>query len=165
MSILALPVEERVCFGRGIPRAVNALLQQAAASTGDFAAAERALLAARALAPAQLEVLIALYKLYFYNGRIGQAEEVVIETLCRAAHKGGFDPDWRRLERTSADWRDASGPARVYLYSLKALAFIRIRCNDRHGADELLATLRRLDPHDRVGAVVIGDLAAALEEA
>ena len=165
MTLLALPIEERVCFGRGIPRAVNALLQRAAASTRDFVAAERALLEARTLAPWQLEVLVALYKLYFYNGRIGQAEQVVTETLYRAAHSGGFTPDWRRLDRNSTDWRRPSGPARAYLYSLKALSFIRLRCHDRSGADELLATLRRLDPHDQVGAGVIGELAAALEEA
>jgi hypothetical protein len=39
-------VEERVRFGGGIPVAVNALLQQAAANAHDFAASERALLAA-----------------------------------------------------------------------------------------------------------------------
>jgi hypothetical protein len=165
MRALRFPVGERVRFGRDIPPAVNALLQQAAASTHDFTASERALLAARELAPAQLEVLIALYKLYFYRGHIGQAEQVVIETLYRAAHKGGFDPDWRCLDRASTDWRDASGPGRAYLYSLKALSFIRLRCNDRPGAEELLAALRRLDPHDRVGAGVVGDLAAALEDA
>jgi hypothetical protein len=158
-------VEERVRFGRAIPAAVNALLQQAAANAGDFAASERALLQARELAPKQLEVFIALYKLYFYRGFTGKAEQVVLEALHSAAGSGGFDPDWRSLGVDSADWQVCEGPARVYLYSLKALCFIRLRQNDGRGAAELFATLRRLDPYDQVGVGVLRDLADGLGEA
>jgi len=158
-------VEECVRFGRAIPAAVNALLQQAAANAGDFAASERALLRARALAPKQLEVFIALYKLYFYRGFTGKAEQVVLEALYSAADSGGFDPDWRSLAVDSADWQACEGPARVYLYTLKALCFIRLRQNDSYGAADLFATLRRLDPDDHVGAGVLRDLADGLEEA
>ena len=82
-------VEERVRFGRAIPAAVNALLQQAAARSQDFAASEQALLQARLLAPRQLEVFIALYKLYFYRGLTAKAEKVVLEALHSAAHLKG----------------------------------------------------------------------------
>jgi len=157
-------VEERVRFGRDIPVAVNALLQQAAASAGDFAASESALLQARAMAPQQLEVFIALYKLYFYRGFTDMAEQVVQEALHSAAQAGGFAPDWRSLGAGSADWLASEGPARVYLYSLKALCFIRLRQNDSHGAAQLFAALRRLDPDDQVGAGVLKDLADGLEE-
>lgn len=157
-------VEERVRFGRAIPTAVNALLQQAAANTHDFAASEHALLQARALAPKQLEVFIALYKLYFYRGFTDKAEQVVVEALNSAAASGGFDPDWRSLAIDSADWQVCEGPARVYLYSLKALCFIRLRQNDSRGAAELFAALRRLDPDDQVGAGVLRDLADGLKE-
>ena len=161
---LQLLVEERVRFGRAIPDQVNVLLQRAAANAHDFACSESALLEARAVAPQQLEVFIALYKLYFYRGFTGEAERVVHEALQQAANRGGFDPDWRNLKVDSADWQASEGPARVYLYSLKALSFIRLRQNDGHGAAELLAALRRLDPEDQVGASVLGDLASALEE-
>lgn len=157
-------VEERVRFGSGIPVEVNALLQRAAACTDDFVQAERALLAARALAPAQLEVFIALYKLYFYRGFTERAEQVVFAALNTAAERGGFDPDWRALDAASADWGASESPARVYLYSLKALSFIRLRQNDTAAAGALLAALRRLDPDDQVGASVLESLAEALED-
>lgn len=156
-------IEERVRFGRDLPAAVNALLQRAAAAAHDFAAAEAALLEARALAPERLEVFVALYKLYFYRGHTRKAEVVVLATLAAAARQGGFDADWRELDRAAADWDAGEGPAHVYLYSLKALSFIRLRQKDSYSAVELLATLRRLDPDDGVGAGVVGDLAAALE--
>ena len=158
-------VEERVRFGRDIPMAVNALLQRAAASTDDFAAAEQALLGAHALAPQQLEVFIARYKLYFYRGLTTEAEQVVLETLRSAASSGGFESDWNRLSPDSADWRAGEGPSRVYLYSLKALCFIRLRLHDSAGAAGLLGVLRRLDPDDQVGAGVLSELAHALEDA
>ena len=165
MTAAAQPlVEERVKFGRNVPAEVNALLQQAAANTDNFSAAERALLAARALAPAQLEVFIALYKLYFYRGFTSAAEAVVLETLQTAADSGGFDSDWRSLSPASADWQASEGPARVYLYSLKALCFIRLRQQNRDGAAGLLAALLCLDPDDQVGASVLRELAEALED-
>jgi hypothetical protein len=156
-------VEERVSFGRVIPAEVNVLLQQAAAHADDFDRSECALLAARRVAPGQLEVFIALYKLYFYRGLVEQAEQVVRETLQTAADSGAFDADWRRLTRTGVDWQVCEGPARVYLYTLKALSFIRLRRNDSRGAAELLAALARLDPDDQVGADVLRDMIGALE--
>jgi len=94
-------VEERVSFGRGISLEVNALPQQAAANTHDFAAGERALLQARALASQQLEVFIALYKLYFYRGFTDAAEQAPRSSAqCRP-------PRWfrRRLPRADAGQR------------------------------------------------------------
>jgi hypothetical protein len=155
--------EERVCFGRSIPAEVDALLQQAAANVHDFSRSERALLAARQRAPAQLEVFVGLYKLYFYRGFFGQAEQAARAALQTAAASGRFDADWRRLTRSGADRQACEGPARLYLYSLKALSFIRLRRNDSQGAGELFAALARLDPDDQVGADVLRDLVGALE--
>ncbi len=165
MTAAAQPlVQEHVSFGRNIPAEVNALLQQAAASTDDFDTAERALLDARTLAPEQLEVFVALYKLYFYRGFTAAAEAVVLEALRTAADSGGFNADWSNLSPSSTDWQAGEGPARVYLYSLKALCFIRLRQEDSLSAADVLAALRRLDPHDQVGASVLGELAGALED-
>jgi len=156
--------EERVRFGRSLPPEVNALLQQAASHADDFPEAEQSLLTARRMAPEQLEVLVALYKLYFYRGLTEQAERIVTDALTGAASGGGFASDWRMLGPDSTDWRVSEGPARIYLYSLKALTFIRLRQGDPDGAAELLATLRRLDPDDQVGAGVLSDLAEGLAE-
>lgn len=155
--------QERVIFGKGIPAPVNALLQEAAGSTDNFAHAEKLLLQAKQQAPDQLPVYTALYKLYFYNGQTDKAEDVVFLSLTKAAKQGGFHFDWTQVQ-PHADWASPDSPGRAYLYSLKALAFIRLRQDNLTGANGILENLRRLDPPDVIGADVVRALAASLEE-
>jgi hypothetical protein len=54
------------------------------------------------------------------------------------------------------------GPGRFALYTLKALAFIHLRRNDRDQANKLLAALRRLDPTGAVGWPVVAALAEGI---
>lgn len=152
-----------VHFGFGLDPAVDDQLQRAAAQVGK---AEQSLLAldeARQLAPNRLEVLQAQYKFHFYRGDLHKAEDFVFQTLIKAAIQGGFNHDWSTLNAGSADWRQAHGPARFFLYALKALAFIRLRQNMPKQAREILDAMTRIDPEDRVGASVIRDLLAGLE--
>jgi hypothetical protein len=51
-----------------------------------------------------------------------------------------------------------------YLYTLKALAFIKLRQNQLSQAQVILAMMKELDPEDRSGASVIMDLAEAMQE-
>lgn len=155
--------QERVIFGKGIPDPVNALLQEAAGNTDNFAQAEKLLLQAQGMDPDQLPVYTALYKLYFYNGYTSKAEDAVFQSLHKAAKQGGFHYDWTALEE-QAEWSDPDSAGRAYLYSLKALAFIRLRQGDNQGAQDILATLQRLDPADVVGADVIRALAESMVE-
>jgi hypothetical protein len=156
-------LQERVLFGKNIPPPINALLQAAAGSTDNFAQAEKLLLQAKQQAPEQLPVYTALYKLYFYNGYTDKAEDMVFQSLHKAAKQGGFHYDWRQVQ-AQADWTEPDSVGRAYLYSLKALAFIRLRQHDYNGAQAVLDSLRRLDPDDVVGANVTRDLAASLAE-
>ena len=55
-------------------------------------------------------------------------------------------------------------PALFYLYTLKALAFIKLRRQQAQEAESILALLRELDPEDRCGASVVMQLAHALPE-
>lgn len=155
-------MEERVFFARDISPEVNACLQSAVACADDFEQARKLLYQARELDPNQLEVYIALYKFLFYRGQLDEAEKIVEEALQRAALSGGFHEDWQQLTSASCDWSQEDGPARIYLYSLKALAFISLRKgNHKHGR-ALLAKLQQLDPQDLVGGSVISQLAEAL---
>ena len=52
------------------------------------------------------------------------------------------------------------GPGRFALYTLKALAFIRLRRAEADAAAAVLATLARLDPADAVGHSVVAAIAA-----
>lgn len=155
-------MEERVLFARDITPEVNACLQSAVACADDFDRARELLYQARELDPDQLEVYIALYKFLFYRGHLDEAEQVAEEALQRAALRGGFHADWRQLTSTSSDWSQEDGPARTYLYSLKALAFISLRQGEHVQGCALLEKLQQLDPQDLVGGSVIRQLAEAL---
>ena len=103
-----------------------------------------------------------LYKFFFYRGYISEAENVVLNALSIASDKGDFEADWNQLTPESADWSIDDGPARVYLYSLKALAFIKLRKGQNDEAEKILDKLGELDPEDRVGSSVIRSLAEGL---
>ena len=164
--MLAAVLDERVVFARGIDPKVNHCLQSAVACADDFERARAYLYQARDLDPDQLEVYVALYKFCFYRGHFNEAENIALEALARAADNGGFERDWTLLHESSTDWNDIDSPARLYLYSLKALGFIRLRKGDNAGAGEVLAMLARLDPQDQVGgSVIMALLDATLSEA
>ena len=154
-----------VCFGFDIPPEANAYLQQAAAEVASSEVAQQSLENARHSAPDNLQVLVALYKFHFYRGDIHKAMDYVFQTLVKSSRQGQFSHDWKTLSADSADWKDPCGPARVFLYSLKALAFIRLRQNDPDDAQSILDVLERLDPSDQVGAGVIRDLLNGISDA
>ena len=81
MSVANL-LQERVIFGKNIPPAINALLQEAAGHTDNFSEAEKLLLQAQRQAPDQLPVYTALYKLYFYNGYTDSSHWYCLRSVC-----------------------------------------------------------------------------------
>ncbi len=108
-----------------------------------------------------LPAYFALYKFYFYSRRLTDAERVVLSALEAAARQARMPADWSLLSPESAEWHDTAGPAHFYLFSLKALAFIRLRLGRRGEASALLEKLAELDSCDSVGASVIRSLASA----
>jgi len=143
-----------------VPPGVADWLAQAVASYHNTERAEFLLCTAQALAPECLPVYFALYKFYFYKRMLPQAEEVALNALEIAARQGAFSPDWTQLDVHSTDWRRVDAPQHFYLFTLKALAFIRLRLGRSEDSHALLAKLQELDPLDTVGASVIRDLAA-----
>lgn len=158
--------EVRVLFSPNLPEAVNRLLQQAVAAThNDRQRAENLFRQARQLDSACLQTYFALYKFYFYQGRLAEAEHEVISGLEEAARQGGFPNDYGRLASDTRQWNlYASEITLFYLYTLKALAFIKLRRQQETEARQILAILPVLDPEDRCGASVIMSLAEALSE-
>lgn len=155
---------DQVQFGFALDPKANAHLQRAAVLVSNRSDSLEALKDAQASAPNQLEVLVALYKFHFYRGDTEKAQDLVFQTLVKASQQGGFAHDWTRLARETADWNDPRGPGRVFLYSLKALAFIRLRQSDTDDSKSILNVLERLDPDDQIGANVIRDLLSAVKE-
>jgi hypothetical protein len=144
-----------------VPPAVADWLAQAVAAYHNTERAEFLLCTAQALAPDCLPVYFAMYKFYFYKLMLPQAEEVALQALDLAARQGGFSPDWPRLDACSTDWQRVDAPQHFYLFTLKALAFIRLRRGQAEDSQAILAKLQELDPLDTVGASVIRDLAAS----
>jgi hypothetical protein len=157
--------EERVLFSPYIPQAVNALLQNAVAlSHSNKPEAEKLFQQAKQLDESCLQTYFALYKFYFYQGRLHEAEREVLASLQEAAKQGDFLCDYHRLALQPDVDMYANETALFYLYSLKALAFIKLRQEQETEARAILSLMQKLDPEDRVGASVIQSLADALIE-
>ena len=86
----------------------------------------------------------------------------VREALRTAALLGDFEADWTKHELGTAPWSSHDNPAHFYLFSLKALAFIRLRRGDTETCRTLLAKLQLLDPSDTIGSGVIASLMGSL---
>ncbi len=158
--------EERVLFSPNIPEEINNLLQTAvAASHADKPRAEKLFNQAREADPTCLQTYFALYKFYFYQGRLREAEREVIAALEESARQAGFPADYRRLALELKQWDMYAGEVSLfYLYSLKALAFIKLRLQQEAEARLILSLMHDFDPEDRCGASVIMSLADALLE-
>lgn len=147
---------DAINFG-DLPEGINALLQQGvAAYRHDHARADRLFRQALAGAPAQLPIYFCLYKIHTYQGNLDEAQAVAESGLREAASQAGWNLDWR-------EWRPQAvlpeGAGRFALYTLKALAFIHLRQNNRNQADQILERLRQLDPAGAVGWPVVAALA------
>jgi hypothetical protein len=159
-------IEERVTFSPNIPTEVNNLLQAAvAASSVDQSKAEILFLQAQTLDSHCLQTYFALYKFYFFQKRLVDAERIVLAGLEEAAKQGGFPNDYRRLVQNLQKWNlYANDSTLFYLYTLKALAFIKLRLGFTLDAQLVLSHLQQLDPEDLSGASVIMDLATGVTE-
>ena len=159
-------IEERVLFSPNIPTEVNNLLQAAvAARSVNHSRAEILFLQAQTLDSHCLQTYFALYKFYFFQKRLLDAERIVLEGLEESAQQGGFPNDYDQLAGNLQQWNlYANECSLFYLYTLKALAFIRLRLGLTLDAQLILSTLQQLDPKDLSGASVIMDLAAGVTE-
>lgn len=148
-------VESTELFGGAVSPAVQHLID--VARNAPPAQVEAALWTAVATAPEQLAVYYLLYKLHAGRGELDLALKAACKGLTVAAQAAGLAPDWRRVEPGDSDFSQP-GPARFWLFTLKALAFISLRRGERDAAAALVAKLRQLDPHDHVGASVVAKL-------
>lgn len=153
-------------FSPNMPAEVNHLLQAAvAASSVDQSRAENLFLQAQTLDSHCLQTYFALYKFYFFQKRLVDAERIVLEGLEESAKQGGFPNDYRQLVQNLQDWNLVThDSALFYCYTLKALAFIKLRLGLTTDARLVLSHLQQLDPEDLSGASVIMDLAAGITE-
>jgi len=150
-------------FGGAVPDAVRRLLHEAAQAPRDDVGA--LLWTAQALAPQCLAVYHALYKHHAGRRELEQAERAARRGLQEAAQQAGLPADWRRVAPGSVppgvDF-GRNGPARFWLFTLEALAFIALRSAHPAEARELLAQIAALDREARIGDEVIATLLASV---
>ncbi|HZU64791.1 MAG TPA: hypothetical protein VFF98_13995 [Novosphingobium sp.] len=151
-------------LGGGLPWAAQAHLDKAALCYHQSDVAETHLRDAGRLAPGHAAVLIALYRFYFYKGRLVEALDVARECLAKALAENVLGEDWRAVGPDDADFADwgALRP-RFFLFTLKAYAYLNMRLGcygeGRRAAEKLLF----LDRGDRIGARVLVDVLNRME--
>jgi tetratricopeptide (TPR) repeat protein len=150
---------DAINFG-DLPEAINALLQRGVnAYRQDRGRADSLFREALAADPTQLPTYFCIYKIHTYQGNLDAALDAAEAGLREAAAQAGWPVDWRAWR---PEPRVPEGPGRFALYTLKALAFIRLRRNEQGRAGEILDALRRLDPAGVVGWPVVADLSRGL---
>ncbi|QDP27283.1 hypothetical protein FNV92_25610 [Bradyrhizobium cosmicum] len=161
MIVIAMLADtDAINFGE-LPPEIDALLQQGVISyRRDPIEADRIFRQALDAAPTELAVYFCLYKIHTYRGYLDEAQEMAERGLREAALQAGWKADWRGWQPQD---ELPEGAGRFALYTLKALAFIHLRKDNRKQAHELLMALRRLDPAGAVGWSVVAALADGLQ--
>ena len=144
-------------FGGEVSPAVQRLIDAARGAPRIEAGA--ALWTAVLSAPQSLPAYYLLYKFHASHGELDPAHEVAQKALAVAAQQASIDRDWRAVRPGDADFA-TPGPARFWLFTLKALAFISVRRGERALALALVGKLRTLDPGDQLGFGVVEALLA-----
>lgn len=142
-------------FGSDAPPAVRRLLAEAGAA--DLGQRAALLWTAQATAPDCLAVYYLLYKFHAQQRQFDLAASAAFKGLARAAAQAGLPEDWRAAVPPAVDFTRV-GPARFWLFTLKALAFIHLRQGQIEEAQAFLARLAALDPSQSVGSEVTAAL-------
>jgi tetratricopeptide (TPR) repeat protein len=147
---------EEAVLGNGLPDEVSALLYAAAQAYRNDARAEALLERAQVLAPDHAAVFIALYRFYFYKGRLAEALAVAERCLVKALGDLGLERDWRMLRAQDARFGDYRAILpRFAMFTLKGYAYLHMRLGHLDEARIAIDKLLELDPHDKIGATVL----------
>ena len=141
-------------FDEPCPPHIEAQLSAAAEGYGS-GEAELALLRAYFLAPEQLSVLVGLYRFYFYQHRLVEADRVAIRAMAIAGARLGLSEEWSELTPAGlgAGIRRSMGLTRFWLMALKARAILALRDFRIETARAMLLKLREVDECDRLGVI------------
>ncbi len=141
-------------FGGDVPPAVRELLQQARSAEREQIPA--LLWTAQACSPQTLAVYYLLAKCHAGRRELDLAERAALGGLKEAASQAGLPEDWQQVAPASEF--QGTGPARFWLFMLKAHAFILTRSGRLEEASARLAKLTELDPHASAGGEVVAAL-------
>lgn len=142
-------------FGGSVPPAVRRLLDEAVGAPPPRV--EALLWTAQASAPECLPVYYLLYKFHAGRRQFELAEKAARKGIDVAGRQAKLNVDWAQVQPGDGDF-SSTGPARFWLFSLKALAFICLRCGRSDEARALIGHITRLDPTQGLGGEVLTSL-------
>lgn len=140
-------------FGGEVPKQVRSLIEQARSAESP-AHAVALLWTAQVCAPSCLSIYYLLYKLHARQAEFDKAELAALKGLAMAAEQANLPRNWLIVTAHMGDFM-SPGPARFWLFTLKALAFLRLRQKDPMLAKAYLRKINELDPTGGTGAGVI----------
>ena len=146
-------------YGGEVPDSVRELLRTA---TQALPSQRGALLwLAQASTPQTLAIYYLLYKHHAGRRELDQAQRAAELGLVQAARQAGLPEDYRSVTAIHTLDSTQDGPQRFWLFTLKALAFIRLRAGDVSGAKDLLERVASFAPDAGLGDEVIEALLRA----
>ncbi|MEJ2677475.1 MAG: hypothetical protein P8174_00205 [Gemmatimonadota bacterium] len=148
-------------FDEPLSEDVEALLVEASENYAD-GTAEAPLLRAYFLASANLTVLVALYRFYYYQHRFGDALHVARRALEISGARLGLPSEWRRVGVYDLGFAalQSMGMVRFYLLALKGAGYLSLRMGEMAGGTAMLAKVAELDPKDRMGTAALLEVVA-----
>lgn len=140
-------------FDEVMPDGVEALIMQASNHYGE-GDAEQYLQQAYALAPANLTVLVAMYRFYYYQHRLREAIGVADLVMGVLAPTIDFPEHWRALSfnHLANGVMQSFTRVRFYLLALKGAAYLNLRLGNIATGVEMLNKVVEFDSNDRLGA-------------
>lgn len=151
---------EDLYYDASIDPEVAALLEEAANIYPD-AEAETLLLRAYFLAPEDLNVLVGLYRYFYYQHRLPDALRVAQKAISVSGKRLRLPDDWRHLTRLHLGQGVLVSMTltRFYLMAHKGAGYLEMRLGDLADAVGRLQTLVDIDSNDRLGVKALLSLA------
>ncbi|HSD39640.1 MAG TPA: hypothetical protein VLC92_19200 [Rhodocyclaceae bacterium] len=143
-------------FGGELTPAARRMLDQIGDATS-AAEVEALLWTAQATSPACLPVYYLLYKFHASKRQLVLAERAARAGLLQAARQTGLPENWRAAKAGTVDFT-SPGPARFWLFTLKALSFILLRQGQTEEAGAALEKISDLHGNAGLGDDVIAAL-------
>ncbi|MNN32929.1 hypothetical protein D3C81_1466660 [compost metagenome] len=149
-------------FDEAQSAAVDSLLAAAAEQYGE-GTAEPPLLAAQALAPDDLGVLVGLYRFYYYQHRYQDALQIAERVMAVVGPRLELPARWQALDASHLAIAAARGIGllRFHLLALKGAGYLSLRLGRFEQGKAMLAKVVELDADNRLGARLLLDVLAA----
>ncbi len=140
---------------------VAALLDAASAQYAE-GTAEAPLLAAQALAPDNLSVLVGLYRFYYYQHRYADALTIAEQVMAVVGPQLKLPPRWQdiAMEHLAVAAELGFGLLRFYLLALKGAGYLSLRLGRFETGKAMLTQVVSLDADNRLGARLLLEVLA-----